>query len=104
MVNYEVLHSAVVKVDGHEAWIQCAPVDTFPFIGRQYLSFPFFFDYEVSGEQLQKSLEKIAKKYPCVCGRVRPDAQSRHAIEVKPFGCEEALTEQDLDCACDQPV
>ena len=82
MVRYKVLRQAVVKVAGHETRIPCSPVDSFVYIAHQQLVFQAFLDYFLDGERLVKALEKVTEKYPCLCGRIASDPQSRFAIEV----------------------
>ena len=85
MVSYEVLRRTTVKVEGHETRIPCTPLDSFFLVAHQLLSSQAFLDYDLSGEHLLKALESVAAKYPCLCGRVTPDPQSRFAIEVGAY-------------------
>ena len=88
MVHCKTFRVANVKVEGQETRIQCAPVDCYIFSCNVYLALPFFFDYKLDGARLLTALENVAQKYPCVCGRVISDSQSRYAIQVKACHCE----------------
>ena len=60
-----------------------SPLDLYCLNSPFFLSWPFFFDYDVDANRLKEALEKLSVKYPILCGRVVPDADTCYSIEVR---------------------
>ena len=60
-----------------------APVDVNYRNSRIFMSWPFFFDYDLDATRLKEALEKLSVKYPILCGRAVPDADTRYSIKVR---------------------
>ena len=66
-----------------ETTVELSPLDHFV---TTFACIPWtvFYSYDISSEKLKIGLQKIAERYPVVCGRLKSKPESRVEIVVKP--------------------
>ena len=82
--SFELLKEEWIHPQGvQDGTFRLAPIDVYSLNTFVFISWPFFFDYDVDAEHLKEALEKLSVKYPILCGRVAPDVDTRYRIEVR---------------------
>lgn len=62
-----------------------APVDLVVSSSGAFLTWPFFFKYDIEGDKLIEVLKKICIWYPHLCGRVDSSEETRFGVKVTPI-------------------
>ena len=59
-----------------------APIDVYNPIVQTCFTWPLFFNADLDANRLIAALKALLRKYPCLCGRLRPHNDLRFVVEV----------------------